>query len=367
VTGGLVPDPDKLSPEQARRLLQQAAEKIEVNPTSLDVIRGRIAHRRRRHRIAWWTGGGSIIAAAAAVLTLSMLATSGPTSVSVQPGPPTATPTFTVETPAIVMTTDPPPDPLPAALRRAKSSTTSMAPASTTTTATSQRAAVSRPATLVAGAGGDIDGDGIADPVRVTTTGTVNGSDIQVQADLSRLGTDTALVHGYTAQGAASVLGVTDAFSTGSAAVFVGTGRNDQLGTATATIVVLHGSELEQVQVAPASPYPYLILNYSFNLMQPVDTGTTTTTAGPSVFSANVGMAASMAYGCIGGQLYQDRATQNDGTWIVSRQSYRLTGATLVPSGAPQQWNTLDAPTARAMLMADKCGTVNDAGPGPTG
>jgi hypothetical protein len=364
-----MPDPDKLSPEQAKRLLHQAAEKIDVNPTSLDVIRVRIARRRRRHQIAWWTGGGSIIAAAAAVLTLSVLATSGPTSVSVPPGPQTATRTFTVDTPAIVMTTEPPPDPLPAALRHARSSTTSTAsPTSTTTAVTPQRAAVSKPATLVAGAGGDIDGDGIADPVRVKPTGTVNGSDIQLQADLSRLGPDTAIVHDYTGQGAALVLGVTDAFSTGSAAVFVGTGRNDQLGTATATIVVLHGGELEQVQVAPGGANPNLILNYSFNLMQPADNGTTTTTAGPSIMFSNAGTGASMAYGCLGGQLYQDRATQNDdGTWIMSRQSYRLSGATLVASGPFQQWNTLDAPTARAMLMADKCGTVNESGPGPTG
>jgi hypothetical protein len=269
----------------------------------------------------------------------------------------------------MVMTTDPPPDPLPAALRQARSSTTSTAsPTSTTPALTPQRAAVSKPASLVAGAGGDIDGDGIADPVRVKATGTVNGSDIQLQADLSRLGPDSTVVHGYTGQGATSVLGVTDAFSTGSAAVFVGTGRKDELGTETATIVVLHGSELEQVQVAPGSPYPYLILHYSFSLMQPADTATTTTTAGPSVFSANVGTGASMAYGCLGGRLYQDRATQDEnGNWFVSRQSYRLNGATLVTAGPIQQWNALDAPTARAMLLADKCGTVNEAGPGPTG
>jgi hypothetical protein len=164
------------------------------------------------------------------------------------------------------------------------------------------------------------------------------------------------------------VLGVTDAFSTGSAAVFVGTGRNDSLGAATATIVVLHGSELEQVQVDPGSPNPYLTLNYSFSLMQPGDSATTTTTGAPSVFSANVGMAANMAYGCLGGRLYQDRATPNeDGTWIVSRQSYQLSGATLVSAGPIQQWKNLDAPTSRAMLVADRCGAVNEAGPGPSG
>jgi hypothetical protein len=225
---------------------------------------------------------------------------------------------------------------------------------------------------VVAGAGSDIDGDGLPDRVSVSLTGSsVKGSDIPLQASLTRLGPDSVTVHGYAGQGTPSVVGVFDAFQTGSAAIFVGTGRNDSLGTAVATLVVLNGTELKQVQPATADPSaPYVTLNYSFNLDTPSDTGsgTTTTAGGPTAFSTNAAATTRMAYGCTGGELYEDLATQNsDGSWMMSRQWYQLKGATLLTAGSPQPSNAMDAEAARKMLAADRCGSVNEAGPGPTG
>jgi hypothetical protein len=371
-------DRGKLSPEQARRLLQQAADKIEVNPASFDLILNRIAERRRRHRVAWWSGGATVIAAAAAVLVLGMVATSGHTKLSVSPGPPSALQQILPGTPRVVTTPASMPDASPALSIPPLSiptTTTSMLGSTATSAPPGPTPAAKIASAPIAGAGSDIDGDGIADRVTIvspTAPGAAAGSDILLQASLSRLGIENATVHGYTGEGTPSVLGITDAFQTGSAAIFVGTGRNNQpqLGgyTQAATLVVLVGTDLQQVQAAPSSPY-YVTLNRSINLDTPPDNGTTTTT-GPSVFNATNPITTLMSYGCSNGWLYEDLATagsQSPSQWTVNRRFYRLEGASLVQVDV-QRFDPMSAGAAKAKLAADGCGSVNEAGPlSPTG
>jgi hypothetical protein len=187
---------------------------------------------------------------------------------------------------------------------------------------------------------------------------------------MSRLGIEKVVVHGYTGDGTPSVLGITDAFQTGSAAIFVGTGRDTrpQLGggTQVATLVVLIGTDLQQVQPAPSSPY-YVTLNRSSNLDTPPDNATTTTT-GPSVYNATPPATTLMSYGCSNGLLYEDLATagsQSSSQWTVNRQFYRLKGASLVQVDV-QRFDPMSADGAKTKLAADRCGPVNEAGPGST-
>jgi hypothetical protein len=361
----------KLSPEQAKRLLQQAADKIEVNPASFDLILSRIAERRRRHRVAWWSGGATVIAAAAAVLVLSMLATSGHTKLSVSPGPPSALQQIMPGTPRVVTTPASTPDASPTLSMPSPSLPTSTTAVTTATTPPPGPTPAAKIASApIPGAGSDIDGDGIADRVTIvspTAPGAATGSDIMLQASMSRLGIENVVVHGYTGEGTPSVLGITDAFQTGSAAIFVGTGRNTQPqmgeGTKVATLVVLVGTELQQVQAAPSSPY-YVTLNRSINLDTPPSNGATTTTTGPSVFNTSTPATTLISYGCTNGWLYEDRATagsQSSSPWMVNREFYRLKGASLVLVDT-QSFDGLSADAAKAKLAADRCGPVNEAG-----
>jgi hypothetical protein len=354
------PEPGKLSPDQASRLLRQAAEKIEIGPASLGSIRARIAQRRRRRQMAWW-GGSATVIAAAAIVVVSLLSTPGHTNVAITSPPPASSNTSTFMTPTIETTADATPDPISAVMRRRSATTSTASPTSTTSVGPAVAASKSAGPAHSGAVPGDIDGDGIPDQVMVGN-GPVNGSDILLQANLSRLGPDTAIVHSYTGSGTPSILGVADAFQTGTAAIFVGMGRNDQLGTSAATIVVLNGNELQQVLAAPASPYPYLVLNYSFNLNAPTDATTTTTAAGPAVFSSAAATVTSMAYGCANGLLYEDLATQDAGTWNVYRQSFRLKGATLMATSGQTPLLQTDEKTAKAHLAADRCGSVNETG-----
>jgi hypothetical protein len=166
----------------------------------------------------------------------------------------------------------------------------------------------------------------------------LSGSDIILQADLTALGTQTLVVKGHTGSTQPAVLGITDTFGSGFGVIFIGTGRNEQLGTAVSTLVTVVGNHLQQVQVQSGGSYTYVTLNY------------------------NVGATGTLsAYGCTENQLYVDTASEDllNLNWKVQRQTYRLSGLTLVAGAADPQPNQATADKARTALAKDSCGSVS--------